>query len=271
MALGRSLTKKLKKSVTKTFGTTQTDDKTGNNDCFYAINFNDTDPSLQTPISTSSLGAEVDKSTDNAGSVHSMESSNSSIISRANSIKRSPTDSLKRASSLLSRKSSTSSKNTRTPSISKSPSMTSSPSTPTTYSFPVTPISPISDAPDDDYVTYYRKHNLGISDAITMGDEEIHSMLPPSAPFSLKYPPSHRTIPSTSSAHTGASSCYSSINNDYSTETYPLNSYSSSNFPTKGLKSLQEESLADEVAMKILEKVSAEEYAREIKAGTWTI
>lgn len=99
--------------------------------------------------------------------------------------------------------------------------------------------------------------------------QPLQSSIPQSSPFSLKYPPSHKKIRSVSSSNTGASSsCYSSFSNEYDNDQLTM---SSSVMPTKSSVSFEEDSIADEVAMRILEKISAEEYLREIESESWAL
>lgn len=236
MALTRSLTKRLKNSVAKKFNTGSAEERQPEKtDEFYALNFAATNPT----------NFDDDKKINVASSVHSADSHNSSI-SRAGSVKRSGAESLRRASSLLSRKSSTSSRN-----ISKPPSTASSPPTPATTSFTITSASHIPYS-NDVYIPYSK---ADIMNPPTLNSEEIQNMLPPSAPLPLKRPLSHRTIPSVSS-----SMYSSSLGTDII-----LDSNGQPNFllPSATIRPslAADEALADEVAMKILEKVSAEEYS----------
>lgn len=236
MVLARTLTKRFKNSVSKKFnGGSLEEHQVDNDDKFYAINFNATDPTQHTnTIST------ITEKNNKASSVHSAESSSSSTLSRASSIKRTGTESLKRASSLLSRKSSTSSRN-----VSKPPSIT----------FPITPTGPSVYSHGDDYISYTKATD------IFEPNEEVQNMLPPSAPLPLKKPPSHRKIPSISS------STYPSLASEMMVD-------GSQNmlFPPASIRSsATDNTFADEVAMEILEKISAEEYTQEIKIFGWSI
>lgn len=228
MALGRSLTKKLKRSVSKKFSTNQPADNE-----FYAISFNETEPGCEA-VTYSNSNTPTPSTT--------MPLDQKQSVSRTNSI-----------NSLLSRKSSL--RKTKTPSASKPPSMVSSPSTPIPTSHPITPTSNSSDTTIDDFISYSKAKIPDYAATQTIPENPLSY-----DSFSLKYPPTHRKVLSTSSSLTAASSCYSSVHSEQQ----------SLHHAPYFARVAEDDTLADEMAMEILEKISAQEYVHEIESGTWT-
>lgn len=231
MVLGRSLTKRLKRSVTKTFSLSNN----SQNNEFYAINFNEIDTSSEVSTITSKRSNSNISSTKPATTdSHSMNEE----ISRTSS------------NSLCSDECLT---KIKTPSASKPPSIASSPTVSIPTSHPLTPNcqSPSKSKSPNDFV-----YHPTISETAIQYES-----------FALKDPPTHRKVLSASSSAT-SSSCYSSVHSANEQhlvqQSLLFNSFSIN-------RDIEDDIIADEMAMEILDRISAQEYVRELESGNWAL
>lgn len=257
MALGRTLTKKLKDSVSKKL--TQNNNQS-QNDEFYAIGFNETDPDSKTPT--------IIRQASDSNFSHPSSATTTSVASVSSDIyqlQKAPILRTESLTSLLSRKSSM--RKLKTPTASRSgsrpPSITSSPSTPTGY---------ISEESVEDCASYSKpKNSETFISYQTILEDPNNQSLPPLQSVQSKPVQTHRKVTSSSSSATAASSCYSSI---YSSTDQQSFNNTPSYFSHSGSKYntvLEDDTFADEMAMEILEKVSAKDYVRALESDDWAL